>query len=93
MAAAAAAAAVMGGAYGSKTTPICGPLLRLLASMISTLASGPLREDSALLSPLMDVIRYLYMCMYMYMLPLRFEIGSSLIVCVCMYATYILSHE
>ena len=53
-------AVVVGGAYGSKATPICGPLLRLLASMISTLASGPLREDSTLLSPLMDVIRYIY---------------------------------
>ena len=53
-------AAVVGGAYGSKATPICGPLLRLLASMISTLASGPLREDSSLLSPLLDVIRYIH---------------------------------
>ena len=62
----AASVAVVGGVYGSKTTPICGPLLRLLASMISTLASGPLREDSTLLSPLMDVIRYLYMYMYVH---------------------------
>ena len=51
--------AVVGGAYGSKSTSICGQVLRLLASMISTLASGPLRKDAALLSPLLDVIRYL----------------------------------
>lgn len=59
-------APAVGGAYSSKATPICGPLLRLLASMISTLASGPLREDTALLSPLLDVIRYVHSSIHTY---------------------------
>ena len=49
--------ATVGGAYGSNATPLCGPLLSVLASMISTLAFGPLREDSSLLPALLDVIR------------------------------------
>ena len=49
-------ALVGGTCASSKSTPLCGPLLSLLASMISTLTSGPLREDSTLLSPLLDVI-------------------------------------
>ena len=49
--------AVMGGTFTpSKATPLCGPLLSLLASMISTLTSGPLREDSTLLPHLLDII-------------------------------------
>lgn len=47
----------VGGAFGSKVTPLCGPLLSVLASMISTLAFGPLREDPTLLPALTDVIR------------------------------------
>lgn len=49
--------AAVGGVFESKATPLCGPFLSLLASMVSTLAFGPLREDTTLLPPLTDVIR------------------------------------
>lgn len=43
------------------STSLCGPLLRLLASMISTLASVSVyEEDTVLVQQVTDTIRYVY---------------------------------
>ena len=76
----------VGGAIGSNPTPLCGPLLTVLAHMISTLTSGPLREDPTLTTPLLDVIRWALCDIHLYILVCSNQsYACTLYICMTLY--------